>query len=468
MQVKRKRHHTEPFRLPIQKEGFTIDDEISHLTKLRSEPCEKMRRGMPNGRKLPISTAKMIAGREANLSGRGKFSSADCSHVLGRYLPVNDLWCFDGMDSKAYVSQFSADGSVLVAGFQASRIKIYNVDNGLKLQKDIIAKSLEWTITDTSLSPDQRNLVYSSLSPLVHIVNVETAGTESHANITDIHDGLDFSEHENDDFSFGIFSVKFSTDGRELVAGSNDDAIYIYDLEANKVTSRFEAHLDDVNTVTFADETGNLIYSGSDDTLCKIWDRRCFFTRGGPAGVLSGHTEGITFIDSRRDGRYFISNGKDQSIKLWDIRRLSTDANSSRPRASLWDYRLSAYPREYRYLRHPNDQSLATYRGHSVLRTLIRCYFSPAHSTGQRYIYTGSHDKHVYIYDVVTGDQVAKLAFHNAVIRDCSWHPYYPMLVSSSWDCQIARWQFSGSDAVPSVVDNKRHRRQQAEQRTLP
>ena len=26
----------------------------------------------------------------------------------------------------------------------------------------------------------------------------------------------------------------------------------------------------DVNTVCFADETGNLIYSGSDDTFCKV------------------------------------------------------------------------------------------------------------------------------------------------------------------------------------------------------
>ena len=37
----------------------------------------------------------------------------------------------------------------------------------------------------------------------------------------------------------------------------------------------------------------------------------------------------------------------------------------------------------------PGDTSLMTYRGHSVLQTLIRCHFSPAFSTGQRYIYTG-------------------------------------------------------------------------------
>lgn len=459
MRGRRKIHVEESSRQDSDEETFIIDQEISHLTKLRSEPSEKTQKGIQNGRKMPIPTIKMLLGREANCSGRGRFSLADCSHVLGQRLPVNGPWYVDKMDSRAYVSQFSADGSLLVAGFQGSRIKIYNVDKGMKLQKDIIARSLRWTITDTSLSPDQRYLVYASMSPIVHIVNVETAAAESHANITDIHDGLDFSAHEDVKCSFGIFSVKFSNDGRELIAGTNDDAIYVYDLETNRLTSRFAAaHKSDVNTVTFADETGHLIYSGSDDGFCKIWDRRCFVAGGKASGVLSGHLEGITFIDSRRDARYFISNSKDQTTKLWDIRRMSDSPNFFRPRTPTWDYRWSKYPTKSKDLKHPGDQSLATYRGHSVLCTLIRCYFSPAYSTGQRYIYTGSSNECVYIYDVVSGVQVAKLAFHRSIVRDCSWHPYYPMLVSSSWDCQIARWEYSENDADPSILRKKRKR----------
>lgn len=58
----------------------------------------------------------------------------------------------------------------------------------------------------------------------------------------EIHDGLDFSSDEDGGYSFGIFSVKFSTDGREVVAGSSDDSIYVYDLEANRVSLRTVAH----------------------------------------------------------------------------------------------------------------------------------------------------------------------------------------------------------------------------------
>jgi WD repeat-containing protein 23 len=63
---------------------------------------------------------------------------------------------------------------------------------------------------------------------------------EAHV-VQEIHEGLDFSA-DDDGRSFGIFSVKFSSDGREVVAGSSDDSIYVYDLEANKLSLRIPAH----------------------------------------------------------------------------------------------------------------------------------------------------------------------------------------------------------------------------------
>ncbi|KZV14942.1 hypothetical protein F511_36229 [Dorcoceras hygrometricum] len=438
------------------------DDEISQLTKIKSTPHGHLSRTVPGKAKLPISPVKMLLGRECNYNGRGRFSLSDGCHVLSRYLPVNGPSVVDTIRSCTYVSQFSTDGSLFIAGFQDSHIRIYDVDLGWKIHKDIQARSLRWTITDASLSPDRRFLVYSSISPIAHIVNVESATKESLANVTEIHEGLEFSSNVDnyDDYSFGIFSVKFSNDGRELVAASSDQSIYVYDLASKRLNLRIQAHMSDVNAVCFADESGHIIYSGSDDHLCKVWDRRCFVNRGQAAGVLIGHLEGITFIDTRGDGRYFISNGKDQSIKLWDIRKMSSDVNyTSRRRYADWDYRWMEYPERAKKLRHPDDLSLATYRGHSVLRTLIRCYFSPAYSTGQKYIYTGSTDGSVYIYDLVNGDQVAKLDFHDDPVRDCNWHPSYPMIVSSSWDGIIANWEFPGKGQESMLLKRTRRRR---------
>ncbi|KAG6431124.1 hypothetical protein SASPL_109199 [Salvia splendens] len=208
------------------------------------------------------------------LSGRGRFSLSDSCHVLSRYLPVRCTpSVVNKMKSRAYVSQFSDDGSLFVAGFQKSHITIYDVDRGWKIHKDIRAWSLK-NITDTCLSPNHRFLIYSSISPIVHSVDVGSATKDSHANVAEIHEGLELSSSDDDyhHYSLGIFSVKCSTDGREIVAASSDDAIYVYDLEAKKLSLRIEAH--------------------------RVWDRRCLSTDGKAAGVLMGHLEGITFIDT--------------------------------------------------------------------------------------------------------------------------------------------------------------------------
>lgn len=57
----------------------------------------------------------------------------------------------------------------------------------------------------------------------------------------EIHEGLEFTVND-DDSDLWFFSVKFSMDGQELVAASNDDSIYVYDLEANKLSLRIPAH----------------------------------------------------------------------------------------------------------------------------------------------------------------------------------------------------------------------------------
>jgi len=96
------------------------------------------------------------------------------------------------------------------------------------------------------------------------------------------------------------------------------------------------------------------------------------------------------------DGRYLITNGKDQTIKLWDMRHMAR-SNAPELRQSAYDYRFMApsiAPERLPPL--PDDTSLNTYRGHRVVRTLIRAKFSPAMSTGQQYIYSGSADGNIY------------------------------------------------------------------------
>lgn len=42
-----------------------------------------------------------------------------------------------------------------------------------------------------------------------------------------------------------------------------------------------------------------------------------------PEGQLLGHTEGVTHVDARGDGRFVISNAKDSTVRLWDLRNMT-------------------------------------------------------------------------------------------------------------------------------------------------
>jgi WD40 repeat protein len=124
----------------------------------------------------------------------------------------------------------------------------------------------------------------------------------------------------------------------------------VYDVEIRKIVLNLTGHTDDVNVVCFADPLSpNVLFSGSDDSVVKVWDRRSM-AGGRESGCLVGHMEGISFISSKGDGRYLISNGKDQTLKLWDIRKMmESSAYDALPRKNFtsgFDYRWMVLPRK--------------------------------------------------------------------------------------------------------------------------
>lgn len=231
----------------------------------------------------------------------------------------------------------------------------------------------------------------------------------------------------------------------------------MYDLETKQTVLNLRGrHQHHVNAVCFGDSSSpHILYSGSDDTTLRVWDRRSMGD-GREAGVFMGHTEGLTYVDSKGDGRYVLSNGKDQTMKLWDLRKMMTTAKFDTIDPNIYttdfDYRHGPYPDDY-YEPHPHDCSVVTFRGHRVLKTLIRCHFSPPGSTNSRYVYSGSEDGKVYVYNLdatLAGTIDVRSATQNSrprepdpfsaaygmggemmwrtCVRDVSWHPNAPVL----------------------------------------
>uniref|UniRef100_A0A8D0A6F9 Ddb1 and cul4 associated factor 11 n=1 Tax=Sander lucioperca TaxID=283035 RepID=A0A8D0A6F9_SANLU len=316
-------------------------------------------------------------------------------------------------------------------------VRLYDTTRGrFHLRRTVKARDVGWSVLDVCFTPDAQNVLYSSWSDYIHMCSID-GDSENHT-------ALDLNPDER---RFCVFSLAASTDGNEILGGANDGCLYVFDLEQNKRTLKIDAHEDDVNAVAFADSSSQLLFSGSDDAVCKVWDRRTLREdRPQPVGQLAGHRDGITFIHSKGDARYLISNSKDQSIKLWDVRKFSPKEGLAASRLAVtqqnWDYRWQQVPqRALKRHKLTGDTSVMTYRGHGVLHTLVRCRFSPEFSTGQRFIYSGCSTGKIIIYDVLTGSVVSRLSGHDACVRDVSWHPYEDNIVSSSWDGAVRMWE---------------------------
>ncbi|SPO03780.1 related to WD repeat protein [Cephalotrichum gorgonifer] len=362
--------------------------------------------------------------------------------------------------SPVYSGQFSDDGDFFFACGHDFRVRLYDTSNpyAWKHYKTVDHPYAQWTLTDASLSPDNRWLAYTSLTPSICLTPTDPQD-EGDPYTLDL--GGNPTPLGPVPAHFGIMSVRFSGDGRELIAGTNANAIAVYDIETRQTLHWIKGHNDDVNAVCFADKSSpHILYSGSDDSMIKVWDRRSMGDRR-EAGAFVGHTEGITYIDSKDDGRYILSNGKDQSMKLWDLRMaMSTDKfrRLNIRRATTFDYRWQEYNESY-WHEDPNDNSVVTFRSHKVLRTLIRCHFSPPGSSDSRYVYSGSHDGKVYIWNLdatlagtidVTQTTFASLSRTQhapfsggggrppppwqTLVRDASWHPTAPVIVASAWN----------------------------------
>ncbi|WVQ82798.1 hypothetical protein IAT38_004930 [Cryptococcus sp. DSM 104549] len=341
-------------------------------------------------------------------------------------------------------------------------------DSSMKRIKRVQGMEGRWTVTDCDADRKGQKMIYSSITPYVHMLYTDEFDQE--------HVELNFKDpsDRNGYYSQGIWSVRFSADGKEVVAGAGGGKIMVYDLESQRRSLSVTGHQEDVNAVCFADESStNILVSGSDDGYIKIWDRRSLSSHT-PSGVLVGATEGITYTSPKGDGRYIVANSKDQAARLYDLRKMrsASEFGNQDPvqmyGANGFDYRDSRYPLP-RPRSHPQDCSVMTYRGHSVLRTLIRCHFSPLESTGQSYIYSGSADGMVHIWsldgkvvqvlDRTQSEPLRSPTSPNTysdpsapftppqspsnpmsaystghTVRDVAWHRYEPTLMSTCWE----------------------------------
>ena len=107
-----------------------------------------------------------------------------------------------------------------------------------------------------------------------------------------------------------VRSVAFSLDGRQVVSGSGDHTVRLWDAVTGVSLQTLEGHSNRVNSVAFSPD-GKRVVSGSDDQTVRLWD-----TVTGAALQTLEHSGSVWSVAFSPDGQRIVSGSDDQTVRL--------------------------------------------------------------------------------------------------------------------------------------------------------
>jgi WD40 repeat protein len=111
-----------------------------------------------------------------------------------------------------------------------------------------------------------------------------------------------------------VCSVAFSLDGKQIVSGSSDKTVRLWDVATGAALQRLEGHSDWVWSVAFSPD-GKQIVSGSSDETVRLWD----VATGAALQKLEGHSGWVRSVAFSLDGKQIVSGSEDKTVRLWDV-----------------------------------------------------------------------------------------------------------------------------------------------------
>ena len=110
--------------------------------------------------------------------------------------------------------------------------------------------------------------------------------------------------------------MAFSPDGKQIVSGSGDDTLKLWDATTGDEILTLTGHTGGVSSVAFSSDA-KWIVSGDFDGALKVWDAKM----GQEPLTLKGHTEWVWSVAFSPDGKRIVSASNDQTVKVWLLDR---------------------------------------------------------------------------------------------------------------------------------------------------
>jgi WD40 repeat protein len=251
-----------------------------------------------------------------------------------------------------------------------------------------------------------------------------------------------------------IYCIDWSRTGRLIATGSNDKTIKLlvcpdfqHDQNSDLLELMLEGHQAIVRSVCFNPANDlNLLSGGHMDPDVKIWDSET----GQSVHNLQGHQGSINSVKMANDGSFAISVGTDKTIRMWDIRdsRQVNQLDASDfsemneicfAKSNLHNGNIMAS------IAHKcGEISFWDLTAMRPVHRIQNFHQSECRSLSLtedcKFLATAGFDGMVKIMDLETMSTVKELQEHSDKVVSVKWHPYLPMLLSTSADKSARVW----------------------------
>ena len=332
----------------------------------------------------------------------------------------------DGHEDAVFHGRF-IDANQVITGSDDGTVRLWDVAEGIVVQSRILTR---YDVAVTAIDVLSDRVVSAAADGSVRVTSIfgETKALVSHSD--------------------GVWSVKFTPDGRNVVTASFDATARMQSADGQGVDLVFNGHRISIFRLAM-ENSGRWLATGSYDGSIRLWD----MSRPRLEIPLEGHSRAVFHVDIDDSGRRAVTASRDGTARVWDVENGTSIANLDGGNESLNSAIFSP---------DGSHVAAATKRGvvelwdlsTNVAKELVGhedAVWSVEFDAGGDRLVSTSFDGTARIWEVATGREILVLRGHEDKVVDSDFEAGGDRVATASHDGTVRIWN-AGTGAVEAIL----------------